>query len=62
MPNWKINKGDVVHIGEPPHAEPYLVVTQPDEGRYCKVAKIPTHTESEEITVYLGRWAVPEGV
>lgn len=49
-----INKGCFVNIGEPPATELYLVLTQPDNGRYCQVMNIETCVEH---TVYLGRWA-----
>ncbi len=57
----EIHKDDVIYIGEPPAVEAYIVLTEPDKGRFCQVAKIPTYVGQAPITVYLGRWATLGG-
>jgi len=53
----QFHKGDSVYIGEPPNTEHYIILTEPDAGRYCVVAD----GHGNEHTVYLGRWAQPWG-
>lgn len=46
---------DGVMVGEPPHVEEYVIVTEPNAGRYCMIED----QHGNQHTVYLGRWATP---
>lgn len=47
------HKHDHVEVGEPPNTEIYVIVTEPDAGRYADIED----QHGNRHTVYLGRWA-----